>query len=289
MTAKMAMPTETSRLPYALGSTDAEHDRLIRQAAIFNPVTERLLREAGVGSGQRVLDIGSGLGDVSMLVARLVGPSGKVVGVDNDASTLAKAQDRVVKAGLQNVSFIDSNIDRFPGGEPFDAIVGRLILMYVPDPSAVIESLAKSLRPGGVLAIQDACWGPLLQLSTKLPLRSKCAALIYQAFQRSGANMEMECVLYRAFQGAGLPSPALRLEVPAGAEPGLARWVYEIFCSLLPRMQQHNLPLAEVGEIDTLEARLDAELASARMFGATIGLIGAWSRKAGLADPNRVE
>jgi ubiquinone/menaquinone biosynthesis C-methylase UbiE len=63
---------------YALGYTNAEHERLIRQAARIAPITERLFREAGIGPGQLVLDLGSGVGDVAMLVARLVGPSGQV-------------------------------------------------------------------------------------------------------------------------------------------------------------------------------------------------------------------
>ena len=58
---------------YALGYTDAEYERLIRQAARFAPLTERFFREAGIASGQRVLDLGSGAGDVAMLVAKLVG------------------------------------------------------------------------------------------------------------------------------------------------------------------------------------------------------------------------
>jgi tRNA A58 N-methylase Trm61 len=58
---------------YALGSTEAEHERLIRQAAPLAPCTERLFREAGIGPDQRVLEFGSGTGDVAMLVSRLVG------------------------------------------------------------------------------------------------------------------------------------------------------------------------------------------------------------------------
>ena len=64
---------------YLLGSSDAEHQRLIRQAMRLAPVTESFLREAGIGPGQHVLDLGSGVGDVAMLVARLVGRSGEVV------------------------------------------------------------------------------------------------------------------------------------------------------------------------------------------------------------------
>src|SRR6266699_5019725 len=118
--------------PYALGSTDAEHERLIRQAARLAPLTERLFREACIGSGQRVLDLGSGVGDVAMLVARLVGPSGEVVGVERDTRSIARARARVAEAGLRNVSFTQSDVNQIQSSKPFDAAVGRYILMFVP-------------------------------------------------------------------------------------------------------------------------------------------------------------
>jgi len=89
---------------YALGSTDAEHERLIRQAALLAPGTERLFLEAGIGPGQHVLDLGSGAGDVAMLVARLVGPSGQVVGVERESRSIARARARVAHAGFHNAS-----------------------------------------------------------------------------------------------------------------------------------------------------------------------------------------
>jgi hypothetical protein len=103
--------------------------------------------------------------------------------------------------------------------------------------------------------------------------------LMSQAFQSSGANVDMELVLYKTFQGAGLPPPTMRIEIPVGGDPGLTQWAYDFFCSLLPRMRQHNLHVDDVGDMATLRERLDAELANANMFGATIGLVGAWSRK----------
>src|SRR5215468_1184998 len=119
--AKQRSDVTTSRPAdhYALGYTDAEHNRLIRQAAIIAPITERLFREAGIGPGRRVLDLGSGMGDVSMLVARLVGPSGEVVGVERDATSIGRAEARVLAADLRNVSFLNTDVNNIVTDEPF--------------------------------------------------------------------------------------------------------------------------------------------------------------------------
>ena len=167
------MTGSTPSGPYVLGDTDLEHERLVRQAAIFNPFTERLLRHAGIGRGQRILEIGSGVGDVAMLAAKMVGPKGKVVGVERDISTLAKARSRVAEARLRNVSFMESDVGDVVSSEPFDAVIGRLILEFLPSPGAVMRSLSTLVRPGGVIAFQDCYWGPLLQLTAHLPLRSR--------------------------------------------------------------------------------------------------------------------
>src|SRR6266536_5425293 len=122
------MITNDSASPYALGSTDSEHERLIRQATRLTPYSERFFREAGISAGQRVLDLGSGVGDVAMLAARLVGPSGEVVGVECDPRSLDRARARVAEAGLRNVSFIQSDVNQIQSSKPFDAAVGRFIL-----------------------------------------------------------------------------------------------------------------------------------------------------------------
>jgi ubiquinone/menaquinone biosynthesis C-methylase UbiE len=140
---------------YALGSTDAEHERLIWQAERFGPLTERLFREAGIGPGQRVLDIGSRVGDVALLAAGLVGSSGEVVGIERDPRSITRARTRVMEAGLRNVSFTQCDVSQIPGGKAFDAAVGRFILMWVPDPVSVLRSVSQKVRPGGVVAFQE--------------------------------------------------------------------------------------------------------------------------------------
>jgi ubiquinone/menaquinone biosynthesis C-methylase UbiE len=267
--------------PYVLGDTSAEHDRLVRQAAIFEPFTERLFRDAGVGPGQRVLDIGSGVGDVAMLAARLVGASGVVVGVERDPATLATARSRVARAGLSNVGFMECDVRNVVSSEPFDAVSGRLILQYLPDAEAVVRSLAALVRPGGLMVFQDVWPASLLHFGAHLPLRAKCASLIYRTFERSGANMDMELVLYRALQEAGFPAPQMRIEIPVGDDPGIVRWVYDLLCTLLPRVPPEELAASGIGDLHSLDSRLETERLAARSFGACVALVGAWSRKPG--------
>ena len=165
---------------YSLGSTEAEHERLVWQASRLASLTERLFREAGIGAGQRVLDLGSGVGDVAMLAARLVGPSGEVVGVERDAHSIARARARVAEAGLRNVSFTESDVNEVANDKLFDAAVGRFILEFLPDPLAAFRSASRLVRPGGVFAFHEPCYAPFLLLSAHLPLWSAGVSLINQ-------------------------------------------------------------------------------------------------------------
>jgi len=264
---------------YALGYTKAEHQRLIRQAALIAPVTERLFREAGIGVGHRVLDLGSGLGDVSMLVARLVGPSGEVVGIERDGTSIERAQVRVAAAGLHNVSFIQTDVNQIVSDKPFDAAVGRFILMFVPDPVSVLRSVAPLIRPGGVLVFQEPSWIPLLALGDRLPLWSCVLRWIYETLLRSGANPEMGLALYPIFQEVGLPAPTMHLEIPLGSKMDFLRVIADLVCSLQPLAAQHGVPLEELGNLETLPERICAEITAANTVVSVVPLLGAWSRK----------
>src|SRR5208337_5280181 len=90
---------------YILGHSEREIRRLMHQASILRPITERLLRGAGIGRGMRVLDLGCGAGDVSMLAAELVGAAGSVVGIDRSQEAIAVARERAQTARLGNIDF----------------------------------------------------------------------------------------------------------------------------------------------------------------------------------------
>jgi ubiquinone/menaquinone biosynthesis C-methylase UbiE len=264
---------------YPLGYTNAEHQRLIRQAALIAPITERFFREAGIAPGYRVLDLGSGLGDVSMLLARLVGSSGQIVGVERDVTSIARAQARAAEAGLRNVNFLNTDVNKIVTDQLFDAAVGRFILMFLPDPVSVLRSVSQLVRPGGVLAFQEPSWAPMLSLGAGLPLWSRTRHLIHEILLRSGANREMGLALYRVFQEAGLPAPKMHLEMPLGSDTDFIRLTSDVLCSLRPLAEQHNVSLKELGDLDTLPDRICAEVNTANTVVSLIAVVGAWSRK----------
>ena len=104
-------------------------------------------------------------------------------------------------------------IRQIAAAEPFDAAVGRFILMFLPDPLSVLRSVARLVLPGGVLAFQEPSWVPILALGACLPLWSKVLSCIHQTFLRSGVNPEMGLDLFRVFQEVGLPAASAAFEV----------------------------------------------------------------------------
>ena len=273
----MTKPNENSR--YALGNTDDEHERLAWQAERFDPLTERLFREAGIDFGQRVLDLGSGAGHVALLLSRLVGPTGEVVGVERDANSIAFARRQIAEAGLTNVTFTQSDVSQISREDQFDAAVGRFILMYIADPARVVSSLSRLVRPGGVIAFHEVTWDAFLRRCAHLPLCAAGAGLIHEAFQRTGANAEAGPSLFRVFQDAGLPAPIMTTDVHILNARDLTRWIVGILHSMRPQFQALGLSQAELGDAESLPERLLAEIAASDSVVGGPDLVGAWSRK----------
>jgi SAM-dependent methyltransferase len=120
-------------------------------------VTDRLLSLGDVRPGQSILDIGTGLGEPALSAARLVGPAGRVLGIDLSPAMVAAARRH--SSGIRNVEYAvaDIEMDELPAG-PFDVALSRWGLMFAVDHAATFRSVARSLVPGGVLAA--AVWGP---------------------------------------------------------------------------------------------------------------------------------
>src|SRR6185295_19639453 len=140
-------------MDYPFANRAAEDERLVAQGALFDPLTRRLFQQAGITSGMRVLDLGSGAGNVARLVAELVGPAGAVVGVERDPVAVELARRRT---DAPNVEFRVGDVQTLQDVEDgFDAVVGRLVLMYLTDPVAALRRAAERVRPGGLVCMHE--------------------------------------------------------------------------------------------------------------------------------------
>jgi ubiquinone/menaquinone biosynthesis C-methylase UbiE len=193
---------------YALGYSTEEERRLALQARMFERLTEDVLHHAGIREGMDVLDIGCGVGDVSFLAARLVGPRGSVVGVDRGDESVETARRRAKGLGLENVTFVSADVSNFETDQIFDAVVGRLVLLYLSDPSTILRRLSSHLRPGGVMAFQEMDMSTFLQPGSPA-LRTRVLTWVYEAFGATGAQREMGPRLPDIFMKAGLPRPEM--------------------------------------------------------------------------------
>jgi ubiquinone/menaquinone biosynthesis C-methylase UbiE len=119
---------------------------------------------------------------VALLLARLVGALGEVVGIERDPRSISRARTRIEEARVNNVQFIESDVAQVRSDKLFDAAVGRYILMFLPDPASVLRSLSQLVRPGGVLVFQEASYSSFLAAARPLPLWSAGALLLEGSF-----------------------------------------------------------------------------------------------------------
>lgn len=274
--------SQLSTQTYTLGYTSKETQRLLTQGQLLNPFTQRMLKDAGITTGMKVLDLGCGPGDVSLLAAELVGETGQVLGVDANPPILELARARAQAAGLNNVSFQAGNINELTLDQDYDAIIGRLILLYLPERVALLRRLLAHLRPGGVVAFHEFDLDPQAHyVYPPSPLDNQVWPWIVQAFERTGAELRMGPKLPSTFVEVGLPAPQLRYEAAVGFGPESA--VYEVLVevtrSVLPLLVKFGIATAEEVDIDTLLERFRAENIGQPRFSHLPPIIAAWARK----------
>ena len=264
---------------YLLPNDPHELRRLERQGAMLRAPSSLILRQAGVGAGMRVLDLGTGIGELAFLAAELVGPDGEVVGVDQSATALELAGERAAARGLRNVSFEQGDVRGWEAPCTFDAVVGRLVLLYVPDPAAVIRRHAATLRPGGIYVAMEYDMVPTRSVPPT-PTAMVAVGWLRRAFETGGVDVALGARLGTVLTAAGLESPTvlglqpyLPPESPLGPQnlAGIVR-------SLLPLMERAGIATRAEVDPDTLEERLAAELRAYDAVLAPPTLVGAWAR-----------
>jgi SAM-dependent methyltransferase len=276
------MENQPASPQYVLGRSESESRRLIRQANFVRPSTERVFRKAGITAGMRVLDVGCGAGDVSFLAAELVGPTGSVLGIDLNPGVLELARRRAQESGLTWVAFEEQAIDSAATTAPFDAVVGRCVLLYQADPVLALRQMAGRLKAGGLLVIQEPDMSVEVRTRPLVPLWSQVSWWIAETFRRGGVAYDIGSRLYPVFRQAGLPGPMLLQHVVtcggAAVRP-ICEHSAEMIRSLLPRIEAFGLATAEEIEVETLADRLERESQAAESQVTYIPNVAAWSIK----------
>ena len=278
---EVALRISNPLVEYALGHSSRELDRLSFQGAVLAPFTRQFLMDAGLTAGMRVLDVGSGSGDVSFLVADLVGPTGYVLGVDRSPEAVERAVARSLRRGVHgNVDFKLGDPASMHFQQPFDAIVGRFVLMYQEDPAASLAKMLRHLRDDGVVAFQEldstACrsWPPVSSFDT-------AARWLTEALTASGARPDLGLEMHSLYLDAGLPSPRMRMDAIVSGRDDSPVFILlaEAVRSLMPTVQRLSIASTAQLNIDGLAERMRHDVTLKRGVAISYGLVGAWARK----------
>lgn len=271
--------SESVQKPYVLGNDPHELERLDRQAAMIERPTRTILQAAGLAAGQRVLDLGTGLGHVARIAGELVAPGGSVVGLDGSTDALAVARARATAAAERQVSFVEGDVRSFRAETPFDAIAGRLILFHLADPAGVVRHHLLNLRQGGTFAAIDFDLGAC-RAEPDVPLVAQALGWVTGAFEAAGAAPRVGARLGPILRDAGLNNVTtlgLQGYVQPG-DPAAGRLLGGVVRSLAPAIVAHGFATPEQLALDTLDERITQALTAADAVLIPPIVVGAWGR-----------
>lgn len=180
----------------AVSAFAAERDRLLRASGAWDAFTRRMLAEAGLRAGQHVLDAGCGAGDLLPVLAQLVGPGGRVTGLDLDGAVATAFP--VVEGDIEGP-------DPLPGAA-FDLVLARRVLFHLADPVAALRRLWRWVRPGGALLVLDVDLTAARSVPQQ-PLLERGMRLVADALRRAGRDTEIGTRMPALFVDAGLGAP----------------------------------------------------------------------------------
>ena len=192
-------------VPYVLGGSQTEQQRLITQAQGLEEPARWLLDQIGIGPGSRVVDVGCGPIGITNLLSERVGPGGLVIGVEREDRFFEMAQGERGRRGLQNVQLLHADATNTGlQKNSYDFVHERLVLINIPLTSqqAILTEMLSLLKPGGTIAIEEfdfvsfACDPD--HPSWNLLFKVWC-----DAFNASGGNLSTGRSLARLLRAAG--------------------------------------------------------------------------------------
>lgn len=263
---------------YVLTTGDSGADRLRLLDKVYGVSTRRMLLEAGLRPGMRVLDVACGVGTVTCWIAEQVGVRGAVVAADISPDQLAVARETWASCeGLQPVEFIEASAyDTGLPAESFDLVHTRLLLCHLNRPEDAIAEFYRLLKPGGVFVCHDLYLSGMLSVP---PTSAWTRSMeIGHALGRSiGVDYDHGLKLPTRMLEAGFRRPEVSFDMPVYMR-GPEKRLWELtFAEAGPAMVRAGVASAK--EVDELAAQMKREAEDETTLMVPYPLLGAWAVK----------
>ena len=223
----------------ATGGKDVQRLRLLHE--VYGPGTEAALQRVGLRPGMRVLEVGSGSGNIACWVAEQVGPTGSVVGIDNSPGQIEQARNQAQSRGLTNIEFqlADAYSPRLPESS-FDLAYCRLVLIHLTDPLDALATMRKLVRPGGTVLCEE------LDLETWLcdpPSKAfnEFVILNHALGKEQNEHFRLGASLHRLFREAGFKLPEVASNFPMAVRGEKKRLLWLTFNEFAPELVRKML------------------------------------------------
>lgn len=238
-------------------------ERLRVLSRILHPLTVDLLQRAGAQTGMRCLEAGCGGGDIAIEMSRMVGAEGKVIAIDIDPVKIDIARREAEAAQVSNVEFRLADITRDAFDEEFDLVHARFLLTHLPSPERALENMRRSMRPGGVVVLEDIdfrghfCY-------PDCPAFWRYVELYTETVARRGGNANIGLRLPALLDQAGFQDVQMNVVQPAGSSGDV---------KLMASLTMESIREAVAAEGLATQSEIEAIVAELRDFASTPGAV----------------
>ena len=268
---------------YTLGDGSVDRSRLDHITEIFRPTTRALLDRVGVRSGMRCLDVGCGTGGVTLDLARLVGPTGRVVGLDMDRLRIEEGRREASTLNSPNVAYRLGDIRTVSDPTPeFDLVYSRLLLDNVAHPGDVLNTMCRMLRPGGTLVAESTDYSGWY-CYPGLAAFDRAVGLVSQERERTGGFPDIGARLPALFLDAGVSGVQMHIFQHMQLAGACKPW---ILSTLTPDRAQWivALEIADESEIERVLAEVTRHIENPRTTMGTPRFVQCWGSKPASAE-----